>query len=305
MAEIQWPDFPYLGQIYTSDNGDQWRWNGYAWDSVGGLPPGLSGSSFPVPKVSLLDDATITSWDAVTNAPGSTITLYRAPYAVAMDITNEMIEKGLWLEMVIYRKRARSGKVGINQKRNGGAYLIPTPYVNGVNTLEASIGNPLSTRGGIHYIKTLSSPFIAPFGMDRPNHYQITSVNQTINAYEYLNGRFMLENTGYRDASTGTDISSPCMVDISRRRRGELLGSRFGYSSKYSPMYIAFRYITRDNNSNTFISGPLSRVVKIAASVHPFIQNPAATITYGKAAVDLNPAYNTNEMTAWFETKLP
>jgi len=35
MAEILWPDAPFYGQIYTSDNGDSWVWNSYAWDSLG------------------------------------------------------------------------------------------------------------------------------------------------------------------------------------------------------------------------------------------------------------------------------
>lgn len=29
---INWPDSPTLGQLYTSSNGDIWRWNGDAWD---------------------------------------------------------------------------------------------------------------------------------------------------------------------------------------------------------------------------------------------------------------------------------
>jgi len=32
---IDWPSNPVLDQIYTSPNGDQWKWNGYAWDYVG------------------------------------------------------------------------------------------------------------------------------------------------------------------------------------------------------------------------------------------------------------------------------
>ena len=29
---INWPVSPTIGQLYTSSNGDVWRWNGYAWD---------------------------------------------------------------------------------------------------------------------------------------------------------------------------------------------------------------------------------------------------------------------------------
>ena len=33
MAAIQFPSNPVLDQLYTSDDGDTWKWSGYAWVS--------------------------------------------------------------------------------------------------------------------------------------------------------------------------------------------------------------------------------------------------------------------------------
>jgi hypothetical protein len=43
MAEINWPIPSFIGEIYTSPNGDQWVWNGYAWNFLANI--GLAGAT--------------------------------------------------------------------------------------------------------------------------------------------------------------------------------------------------------------------------------------------------------------------
>jgi hypothetical protein len=75
MAEIIWPDSPFLGQLYTSDNGDTWRWNGYGWDFVGG--PFSSGSGCDIEPISVAQAQDILS--GLTNAQkGCTYRIYDA-----------------------------------------------------------------------------------------------------------------------------------------------------------------------------------------------------------------------------------
>jgi len=266
--------------------------------------------SLPVPKVELLSyepgsvivgssypDVTIEWFDSVTNSAGGTLSVAKAPYVVAMDITDEMITQGVFVEMVYYRGRYGAGKK---------SYVAPAPYISGANPLETLYGN-LNTRSGIH--TTSAGPVFVPLGIDKPNHYQVTSPSQTINVYEYLNGMFTLAPVKYRD-TTGTTQTQSCPVPVSKQTtRFDRPSSRFAYGSNYSPLYIAFRYIMRDSGANggngAFISGPLSHPIAVAAKYHPFVQDPLTTATVGLPTCTIHPLFNSGVLNCWHVNRLP
>ena len=264
----------------------------------------------PVPKVELLSyepgsvivgssypDVTVEWFDKANNNAGGTLTILKAPYVVTMDITDEMITQGVFVEMVYYRGRHGNGKK---------SYVAPAPYISGANPLETLYGN-LNTRCGIH--TTGAGPTPVPLGIDKPNHYQVTGRNETINVYEYLNGMFTLAPVKYRD-TTGTTQTQSCPVPVSKQTTHfDNPSSRFAYSSNYSPLYIAFRYIMRDSGANggngAFISGPLSHPIAVAAKYHPFVQDPLTTATVGLPTCTIHPLFNSGVLNCWHVNRLP
>jgi hypothetical protein len=299
MGEIIWPDSPTIGQIYTSDNGDSWIWNGYGWDSLGSNVERIY--SLPIPKVYLSGENaidplnTIQSYDPTANLPGINITLVNSPYVTAQDLTEDQILQGVWVEMVVYRRK-RNRKSG---------YTVPPPYEGSINTLEAALGTTLFTRGGVH--RTNSGANLV--SVDRPNHFRVSSVNEKINVWQYLNGRFIDDVVKYRDTG-GVTQNLSCVYPISRSSGGGTLpSSRFAYSAVYTPMYIGFRYIMWDSSLNNglgqFIVGPMSRVIKIAAEIHPFVYDNAASLGLGLPACTINAGYDKTRLNCWFETRLP
>ena len=146
--------------------------------------------------------------------------------------------------------------------------------------------------------------------VSRPNHYKVTSANETIPVYEYLNGRFITENVHYRDI-TGTDQTLSCVVPISCRK---VVGAnkptnRFAYSPYFTPMYIAFRYIyyepSANDNKGQIISGPLSRTIKISARRFPFPPDYYNSGLIGLPVTTPYAHYAPTELKCWIENNLP
>lgn len=352
---------------------------------------GANGTLFnlPIPKVWIgkgaFDlDATkeINLFDQSTGGSFGTATLHRIPYVNAQDISQEQIDKNVWVEMLFYKRKTSSKRHGDRHVTNiistdyatpftvdgeytvntigdgtgltllvtivegeivntvivtpginyvtesvtvlgtelGGTspandvlyeieiysyvttkagYVVPSPWVDGVNTLVAEIGTAIKTRGG-------TLPLISA---DRPNHYKLTKPNENIPVWEYLHNRFKpLDITYNNDLNPENTSAVTCIIPVSRSSYGKKFGKRFGYASQYTPLYIAFRYLMWDPTANDgkgdFISGPLSRVVKITALFHPFIQNYIATT---HATCEINPLFTSNSthLKCTIETKLP
>jgi hypothetical protein len=174
------------------------------------------------------------------------------------------------------------------------------------------------TRSGDHNWTEPGGSTSGTVSVDRPNHYEVTSVNQNIPVWEYFNGRFTVEDVDYRGTSGGTLQIENLVVPVIRRRQNAAAGgARFPYSSMYTPLYAAFRYIAWDPNANAgrgqIISGPLSRVIKISHKVFPFDYDWAASGLHGVACANAvwsgtsgGPIEGLNsELKCWFETRLP
>lgn len=222
--------------------------------------------------------------------------LHNYPEIITMDLTDEQIAKWVWIEMLVYNR----GKSQYSWSTNEDAwYKIPTSYIGGVNTL----GN-LDTRWGIH-----TFAWGWALAVDRPNHYQVTDRNQVIPVRQYLHNRMSQVWIQYNDAVLWPSVVWALTVSQGIRNSWpNYPWSRFGYSSRYRPLYFAFRYIMKADDGYSYISWPLTRVIKLAQEEHPFIFNPAASLTAWTVVNDLNPLAlpdGADNARCRFETRLP
>jgi hypothetical protein len=262
-------------------------------------------ATLPVPKIKSVNGMVqISAFDDQNNTDGATLDLYTPIVVTTMDLSQEQINSGVWLEMLIYSKK-RGNSTG--NRKSG--YVIPTSWVDGKNTLHEDIGVPLPTRGGESFYFDFDNDVSVPLGVDRLNHVKILNNTQRINAWEYLNGRWCLVQIEYRDINNNSVLEPAYVPASGRRRSGDKFGKRFAYSPVYTPMYIAFRYIMWNQEANLgsgqFISGPISNIVKVTPKYHAFLQNSDATSRYGEACCIINPEFIATELKCTIETKLP
>ena len=266
-------------------------------DYLGNVTPVGTGLSIPMPKISLTSTPSIVNSYNTTNVtddktykPYNTFTLHTPPVLTTMDVTKDQIDSGIWIEMLVYRKK-RNGKNG---------YVVPTSWVDGKNTLTEDIlqmypNSTFTTRGGDLNIGL----------RDRPNHFKISYKNQSINLGDYFHNRFEWKMVQYRDV-LGELLENECLVPVSRGNT-RYFGKKMGYSSDYVPTYVVFRYVMwqpQANGKGQFVSGPVSNKIKITAFNHPFIKDDLASITYNKACCSVNTLYNKLNMKCFIETKL-
>jgi hypothetical protein len=265
-------------------------------DSTGNVVSGTTGSggtgnlfSLPVPNLKISNTPVVLeTFDYHNNSASSGVTLLDSPVIVASDLSNEQINQGVWIEMLIYRK-SRNKRFTSKTKKG---MVIPPSWewdsisMSGTNTFEDQILTicptcVLPTRGGAtKYFN--QNPFIQEdLHITRPNHYKLTGVTESINVGNFLNGRFTYKQVLYRSPnpiqpSMGEQILLP--IPTSRRNSSSGTGSaRFCYRSELTPTYIKFRYIMFDVNLNGgqggFITGPTTNTVKIMLETFPFIPN--------------------------------
>ena len=249
------------------------------------LPPN-SLYSLPTPKLNIRESVTtIQSLDtnnsyAGFNEIGNTIDFTKSAYVLSNDISEEQIEKGVWLEMVLYRRSKH------NQK-NAKGFVVPPSYSwdgsTSANTLQNELLSlyptlKISSRGGgtlYYYVNPLIKE---PLRVSRPNHQKVTGTTQAINVTNYFNGRFTYRNIQYRNENGGiinTPFKLPIPISINNKSKFMNSSSRFCYSPKLTPTYAAFRYLMFDEKINNgkggFISGPLSKTLKVTLDDVPFI----------------------------------
>lgn len=248
------------------------------------LPPN-SLYSLPVPNLKIQKTpTTIETLDtndsyAGYNQIGSGVTFDLTAVVITNDISEEQINNGVWLEMLLYRRNKK------NQK-NAKGFVVPPSYSwdgsTSANTLQNELLSlyptlKITSRGGstLYYIQ---NPLIKePLRVSRPNHQRVTGITQTINVTNYLNGRFTYRNLEYRNENgeiISTPFKLPIPISINNKFRLDS-SSRFCYSPKLTPTYAAFRYLMFDEKINNgkggFISGPLSKTLKVTLDDVPFI----------------------------------
>lgn len=230
--------------------------------------------NLPVPNLKL-EKGTISLQTLNTNNIGFPVTLSGIPKIMPDDLSQEQIDNGVWIEMLIYRKSA-----GKPPKRG---FVVPPSYnwdgSIGTNPLQDELstlypGVKIKNRGGLTLFA--GSP-ATPLQISRPNHRRITDLTTPIYVGDYLNGRFREDYVRYlNSAGTPTDLLLFVPVSRTRVNTGRAnVGTRFCYTNKLTPVYVKFRYIMFEPNLTTnkgrFITGPLSPTVKIALENFPFV----------------------------------
>lgn len=261
-------------------------------DYLGNVTPIGGTGLIPIPKISLSSFPLIVeSYNTTGLNSDSSFKLHTPPVLTAMDITHDQIDSGIWIEMLLYRRK-RKGRSG---------YVVPTSWVDGKNTLTEDIlkmypNSTFTTRGGNLDIGPLK---------DRPNHIKINYKNQKINLGDYFHNRFFWKMVQYRDTGNNL-VDYKCLVPLSRSR-SSYFGKTVGYSPDYTPTYAVFRYVMwqpQENGKGQFVTGPISHTIKITALNHPFLKDDLASVTYSKACCSINTLYNNKQMKCFIETKL-
>lgn len=247
-----------------------------------------SSGGLPVPLVKLNTNTTQFGSHPlkIEHSNGSdNFVVYRYPTVTAVDLTQEQIEKGVYVEMAHYTRGKSPAR---NTSKSEAGYVVPAPQIGGINPL----GNKW-TRGGQHMESA-----------DRPNHYQVTAQNQLIPVFEYLKNRHAWMNVGYYD--TNGNIQNVVLPVRKARNHASIYpGTSFMYSARYQPYYFKFRYVMWDDEANNFVSGGWSEVVKLATKLHPFQVDAQASALLNRQVGTLNPALNPAEVQCWIETRLP
>jgi len=136
----------------------------------------------------------------------------------------------------------------------------------------------------------------------RYNQLPISYSNQVIDLKPCLNGRFREAEIGYCNDPLDPSLSNKYLNAIAPfMLLKDGTGKRIGYSARYKPMYVAFRYIAWLPNSNNgrgeIVSGPLSPTIRISNLRWPFKTNHYASSVAKTPVVDLTTSeadWNTN-----------
>lgn len=217
--------------------------------------------------------------------------IYNHPLLIVKDITEEMLSTyQIFIEMVIFKKR-KNRPNGTGYQKRGMSFRTPVgndgdkPWTGVFWTRSGGIGNAFADGGLIRY-----------------NQLPVSYNRQTIDLTPCLNGHFAAKPVAYRDQTSVDPFDFKylnCIVPFGGRGTGSSnpVGSqyRFGYSSRYQPLYIAFRYIAwlpeNNNGRGQIVDGPLSPTIRVTNTHFPFFPNSYASSAKGFAVVDANPNF--------------
>jgi hypothetical protein len=256
------------------------------WTTSVSSPPAL-----PVPKIHLNESSQLIDvFSYSTNGIHDTqAILHSYPTLINLDFTSDHFanpNNRIFIEMAMFKRKSNKKK-GIIITRSASKWVVPSKHIAGVgqdtNLPWLSTGNFWS-RGGDHSVYNFNTNTTQILGIDRPNHYEV--YGYTVSNYpiwQYFTGRFEYADVLYRDSSVfdpnnaTTSLSTiNTLIPISgKRSSGKFkLTTRYSYSSMYTPVYCAFRYIQYFPNANggkgQILSGPFSKTLKITGLYHPF-----------------------------------
>jgi hypothetical protein len=239
------------------------------------------------------------------NTVGPDIKLINYPVITLTDLSQEQFDNNVFIEMVQYKIRKKSKTVsshGVN-KFVGGSYVVQPRidddgYGNKINVLEYRIwnyyGKTINDRGGI---QSFSDGM--PLAINRMNHYQVYNRNQQIDLFNYFAGRFTYDTIYYLD-ETGTPNSisgipvpttnrsknysdthggyNPLNSKLKSGNDGSGHSYKMCYNGNLTSLYVAFRYLMFDPDSNNgkgkFVTGPLSPIIKVTNKFFPLANTP-------------------------------
>jgi hypothetical protein len=229
---------------------------------------------------------------------GEKLQMQSMPYLSASEIPKELFDRDLRLELLRYSVK----KGSTAQKRGRSGYKHPTHLVtDGPAWLGHSGATPVAPslptskhRGGS-----------SASGLRMTTEWAIASADSSF-LIDTLGDFYYPSLVSYFD-TVGNNPQLAVHIPSDTASRGYSAPRQvFGYSPKYRPNYFRFRFSVSDpTDPRNRIVGPYSETVVMAPSVHPFIQDVAATQTLGRVAVKVNSNFNPLVYNTWLETRLP
>jgi hypothetical protein len=264
----------------------------------GSVTPKPAAGSLPVPNLMIRRQTQsipalferIDLWaDYVGN--GLQVDLFHPPIVTVNDIAPSIIadraRNRLRLETLCYGPTHRGRSNGLIKAQHGG-FRHPS---NQDPSSSALVTGP--TRGGKRAQGSLPSP--------HRTAWDVTGFGQTIPVWETVGG-FM-----YR---TLIQSNGPGPIEVIANHRyvsksGN--GGVFGYQGKYTPLKLRFRYamLANPNDPKSWVSGPESGAVWIAATHHPFIAVAPDPFLPHRQKLVLNPNYTPKALNATLGTLVP
>jgi hypothetical protein len=273
--------------------------------------------NLPIPKVSLIKNKSgVQILDKDTGGSAGTVNIIKTPIIIANDISQDLLNRyRVFVEMVHYKRLGKSRKKlssGGHTRANRSGYVVESDLhiVDGDPTWRMPWPANFWVRNqGWHITPHALSNVL----IDRPNWHEVTSVNQHIDVVDYFNSRFFYSDIFYRDSTGSTTTQSNVIIPVYGYKSAgkNRVTNRFAYSSWYTPLYVAFRYIVwiPDGNGGlgSIASGPLSRVIKVSHKHFPFKYDYNASSAHGVPCVSIDPRYlgEPNLLQCFFETRLP
>lgn len=207
------------------------------------------------------------------------ISVHGLPQAIFADLATYQPK----LELMRYvRRRTTTDRFSRNFRTNG--YVHPS---------SVAFSNPSGshTHGGGH--PTISG-VVTPL---RQTEWDVLNFGQVIDVTQGMLGFMHIANVPWRD-SLGNQGTTKLVVPSGSSMNGGF-GKRYPYAGIYYPGYYKFRWsiIDPSDDRGQRVTGPLSDTVSITTEVFPFI--PAAADPFGRAAANLNPAHDFQNLRAW------
>jgi hypothetical protein len=255
-----------------------------------------TGYGLSVPKLRLdaiNGDVNITTFDRSTNSIDGTFMCKKPPYIIAQDLTLEQIQKGVYVEMVVFKK----GNRGRRSKNKNDGFKVPS-------TFGPNITNPFNgsnTRFGAHVVGNKNNGSLQTMAEDRFNHYRVTTPMEKIPVWEYLNTFMCRQDIIYTDAN-GSTRTENCITTINGVIKHKAIpGTKYAYSAQYQNMRFAFRYVMQTDDKKSFITGGLTPTVVLQHEFFPFIIDINAINNFGQARCSINPSFKNEELICNFD----
>lgn len=280
--------------------------------------------NLPVPNIKIKNGNDSVETLNTNNTVGSNITLINPLYITSSDLSQEQIDNNVFIEMVQYKSKKQIHS-GID-RFTGGKYVVqPGVEDDGFGNVRNSLaykimnyyGKKITDRGGV---QTFGGD--TPLAVNRVNHFQVSSINEEINLSPYFAGRYTYDTIYYID-ETGSDNS---IIDIpvpttnrsknfnnsitsyngnKSKLKSGITGTpyRMCYNGNLTSLYVAFRYIMFDPDSNNgngkFVTGPLTPIIKVVNRFFPVTK----TSTEGWCRVNPNTLASPSEIMFCFVNK--
>ena len=274
-------------------------------------PRAVAAVGLPVPRVYLVAPskaragANPNGIDYMEMLDAAQVRVQSMPYLSASEIPKELFARDLRLELLRYSVK----KGSTTQKRGRSGYKHPTHEVtNGAGWLGLSGATPVAAplplskhRGGSRATTTG-----APNSQRMTTEWSVADADASF-LIDTLGDFYMPGSVFYNTAAGPSGGLLNVHVPSDRAARGFASPRNvFGYAAAYRPNYFKFRFSVSDpTDPRNRITGPTGDTFVMAPSVHPFIQDIAASQTAGFVVVRLNDRFDPKAYNVWMNTRLP